>query len=206
MLDARTQEATKGGNDGGPRTTSAAVRSFVLISRLLIKPQPPKNKARKGEGEKMEGRVPAFFRMRFHTAAERRQKIGGLGGDYGTADYEGRPTKRGTVERKGIEKNETTGEEGEGAVLIQPNRNNYGDTHRIRNGGTISIGPLLPSSLRRNIRRQKPLDISQLHDDFANNYCMERHKAAFECLLRFPQNPIPCRLFQIPLSPTIIPR
>lgn len=60
MLDARTQEATKGGNDGGPRTTSAAVRSFVLISRLLIKPQPPKNKARKGEGEKMEGRVGIF--------------------------------------------------------------------------------------------------------------------------------------------------
>lgn len=47
MLDAREAEGRKQrGHDKRP------VRSFVLISRLLIKPQPqPKNKARKGEGE-----------------------------------------------------------------------------------------------------------------------------------------------------------
>lgn len=139
MLDARTQEATKGGN--GRAQQAPRCVSFVLISRLLIKPQPPKNKARKGEGEK-NGRAGRHFSV--CVSIRPRNCDRKLGGDYGAAGYEGRPTKRGRGRELKRMKRQVKREGGK-AVLIQPNRNNYGDTHGIRNGGTISIGPLLPS-------------------------------------------------------------
>lgn len=107
------------------------------------------------------------------------------------------------IKRRVKEQGERRGKE-RGPVLIQTNRNNYGDARRIRND--FYRATLFPSPLEE-ISVIKSHSISRSFTTiFANNYCMEGHKAAFECLLRFPQNPIPCRLFQIPLSPTIIPR
>lgn len=92
------------------------VRSFVLISRLLIKPQPPKNKARKGEGEngmgwrKRKGEDRHFSILQFPGYRERRQRRERL--DWGEETMErdeGRATKRGAMGR-GIEKNKTTSE------------------------------------------------------------------------------------------------
>lgn len=160
----------------------------------------------KGKGK---GRVGIFLYYR-----ERRQRRGktGLGrGDYGEGRWPTNETRSGgeraveleEIKRRVKEQGERRGKE-RGPVLIQTNRNNYGDARRIRND--FYRATLFPSPLEE-ISVIKSHSISRSFTTiFANNYCMEGHKAAFECLLRFPQNPIPCRLFQIPLSPTIIPR
>lgn len=132
----------------GEETTGARgarpVRSFVLISRLLIKPQPPKNKAGKGDGGngmgwRGKGRRVGIFPYHSFPGYRNGDRDGEtLDWGEGTVERAGQRNegrREGAVELKGIKRHEKErrerGKERE-RILIQSNRNNYGDARGIR--------------------------------------------------------------------------